>query len=53
MIAKLRACEQAIVGGVGDVLILDGRDESALEAAGTGAVPPNATRIVPTMAPAR
>ena len=53
MIAKLRACEQAIAGGVGDVLILDGRDEPALEAAGTGAVPANATRIVPTMAPAR
>ena len=31
----------------------DGRDESALEAAGTGAVPAHATRIVPTMAPAR
>lgn len=53
MIAKLRACEQAIAGGVGDVLILDGRDESALDAAGRGAVPANATRIVPTMAPAR
>ena len=53
MIAKLRACEQAIAAGVGDVLIIDGRDESALEAAGAGAVPANATRIVPTMAPAR
>ncbi len=45
MIAKLRACEQAIVAGVGDVLIIDGRDESALNAAGTGAVPANATRL--------
>ena len=45
MIAKLRACEQAIAAGVGDVLIIDGRDASALEAAGTGAVPANATRI--------
>jgi acetylglutamate kinase len=53
MIAKLRACERAVAAGVGDVLIIDGRDESALEAAGTGTVPANATRIVPTMAPAR
>lgn len=45
MIAKLRACEQAIAAGVGDVLIVDGRDESAIEAAATGAVPANATRI--------
>jgi acetylglutamate kinase len=45
MIAKLRACEQAIAAGVGDVLIIDGRDESALEAAAAGAVPANATRI--------
>jgi len=53
MIAKLRACEQAIAAGVGDVLILDGRDGPGIEAAATGAVPPNATRIVPMMAPAR
>ena len=45
MIAKLHACQQAIAAGVGDVLIVDGRDESALEAA-TGAVPARATRIV-------
>jgi acetylglutamate kinase len=45
MIAKLRACEQAIAGGVGDVVIIDGRDESALEAAAAGGVPANATRI--------
>jgi len=53
MVAKLRACEQAIGAGVGDVLIVDGRDGAALDAAATGGVPPNATRIVPTMAPAR
>lgn len=45
MIAKLRACEQAIAAGVGDVLIIDGRDESAIEAAATGSMPANATRI--------
>lgn len=45
MIAKLRACERAIAAGVGDVLMIDGRDQSALEAAGTGAVPAHATRI--------
>ena len=45
MIAKLRACEQAIAAGVRDVVIVDGRDESALEAAATGAVPASATRI--------
>jgi len=53
MIAKLRACEQAIGAGVGDVLIIDGRDQAALDTAASGAVPANATRIVPTMAPAR
>jgi acetylglutamate kinase len=45
MVAKLRACEQALAGGVGEVLIIDGRDESAIEAAAAGAVPANATRI--------
>jgi acetylglutamate kinase len=45
MIAKLRACEQAIAAGVPEVVIVDGRDESALEAAVAGAVPANATRI--------
>ena len=47
MIAKLRACEQAIARGVGDVVIVDGRDGAALEAAVIGAPPPNATRIAP------
>jgi acetylglutamate kinase len=53
MVAKLRACEQAIAAGVEDVLIIDGRDEAALDAAAAGGVPPNATRIVPTLAPVR
>jgi len=46
MIAKLRACEQAIAGGVGDVVIVDGRDGATLEAAATGAVPVSATHVV-------
>ena len=45
MIAKLRACAHAIAAGVGDVVIVDGRDASALEATTTGAVPASATRI--------
>jgi acetylglutamate kinase len=53
MIAKLRACEHAIAAGVGDVVILDGRDEAALEAATSGGIPPRSTRIVPTLARAR
>jgi acetylglutamate kinase len=44
MVAKLRACEQAGAAG-SDVLIVDGRDESALVGAATGIVPANATRI--------
>ena len=39
MIAKLRACEQALAAGVGDVLIVDGRDGAALDAAAAGTVP--------------
>jgi acetylglutamate kinase len=45
MIAKLRACEQAVAAGVGDVVIVDGRDGTALEAAAAGRVPDAATRI--------
>jgi acetylglutamate kinase len=45
MVAKLKACERALAGGVDEVLIVDGRDGSALEAAAGGAVPPNATRL--------
>ena len=46
MIAKLRACEHALARGVGDVVIVDGRDGAALEAAALGATPPTATRLV-------
>lgn len=46
MIAKLRACEQALAAGVDDVVIVDGRDRSAIEAAAGGAVPPTATRLI-------
>jgi acetylglutamate kinase len=46
MIAKLRACEHALAGGVGDVVIVDGRDRSALESAALGKTPPHATRLV-------
>jgi acetylglutamate kinase len=46
MIAKLRACEHALAHGVGDVVIVDGRDGPALEAAALEAAPPNATRLL-------
>ena len=46
MIAKLRACEHALAGGVEDVVIVDGRDRSALQEAATGAVPLSATRVM-------
>jgi acetylglutamate kinase len=52
MIAKLRACEEALAGGVDDVVIVDGRDRAALSAAaipGAGTVPATATRIVTTV----
>jgi acetylglutamate kinase len=45
MVAKLRACEHAVASGV-DVVIVDGRNRSALEAAALGAAPPGTTRIV-------
>lgn len=45
MIAKLRACEEALANGVGDVIIVDGRDPKALEAAVLDRAPSNATRI--------
>jgi acetylglutamate kinase len=45
MIAKLRACEQALAGGVEDVVIVDGRSAAALIAAAEGAAPASATRI--------
>jgi acetylglutamate kinase len=48
MIAKLRACEDALAGGVDDVVIVDGRNGDALRAScmAAGAVPPSATLIV-------
>jgi acetylglutamate kinase len=49
MIAKLRACERALSGGVDDVVIVDGRDRTALVGAADGAVPPKATRLVAAM----
>ncbi len=45
MIAKLRACSHALASGVGDVLILDGRDVAAIKNAMRGDVPDRATRI--------
>lgn len=45
MIAKLRACEQAIDGGVDAVVIVDGRDAAALDAATTSTAPARATLI--------
>ncbi|HEX7796812.1 MAG TPA: acetylglutamate kinase [Vicinamibacterales bacterium] len=49
MIAKLRACEHALTHGVGDVVIVDGRDGPALEAAALDAAPPTATRLLATV----
>lgn len=46
MIAKLRACEQALAAGVEDVVIADGRDRATLEAAATAGEPRGATRLV-------
>lgn len=46
MIAKLRACEDAVQHGTGDVLIVDGRNSAALEAAALGSQVQLATRIV-------
>jgi acetylglutamate kinase len=43
MIAKLRACECALAGGVDDVVIVDGRDGAALEAAAAGSALERAT----------
>ena len=48
MIAKLRACEEALAGGVDDVVLVDGREREALRAAATGGMPPSSTRIVTT-----
>jgi acetylglutamate kinase len=49
MIAKLRACADALASGAEDVVIVDGRDRAALEAAVIAAdAPANATRLVRT-----
>jgi acetylglutamate kinase len=45
MIAKLHACEQALAGGVDDVVIVDGRSAAALIGAAESAAPASATRI--------
>jgi acetylglutamate kinase len=50
MIAKLLACEHALTGGVGDVLIVNGRETAALEAAARGAIPAHSTRLVQAVA---
>ena len=46
MIAKLRACEHALTGGVDDVVIVDGRNAAALVGASESAAPQMATRMV-------
>jgi acetylglutamate kinase len=46
MIAKLRACEDALAGGVDDVVIVDGRNAAALEDAASGDTPGGTTRLV-------
>ena len=46
MIAKLRACEHALAAGVDEVVIVDGRDRAALEAAATSSAPGRATKLV-------
>ena len=49
MIAKLRACEHALTHGVGDVVIVDGRDGAALETAALDSAPATATRLLATV----
>jgi acetylglutamate kinase len=46
MVAKLKACERALTQGVGEVVIVDGRDRQALESAVAGTSTATATRIV-------
>jgi acetylglutamate kinase len=46
MMAKLRACREALSGGVDDVVIVDGRDREALTATAGTTVPPGATRLL-------
>ncbi|MBM3771250.1 MAG: acetylglutamate kinase [Acidimicrobiia bacterium] len=54
MIAKLRACAHALAHGVADVVIVDGRDGTALEQAAVGATPPAAaTRLAGSLSGVR
>jgi acetylglutamate kinase len=46
MMAKLRACREALSSGVEDVVIVDGRDGAALAATSGTGVPAGATRLV-------
>lgn len=46
MIAKLRACERALNGGVDDVVIVDGRDRAALVGAAGSGAPHGTTRLI-------
>jgi acetylglutamate kinase len=50
MVAKLRACDQALAAGVDEVMIVDGRDRSALEQAAAGGRPATATRLTAAVA---
>jgi acetylglutamate kinase len=45
MIAKLRACDEALLSGVEDVVIVDGREGHALVAAATSESPASGTRM--------
>jgi acetylglutamate kinase len=49
MIAKLRASERALSAGVGEVVIVDGRDGPALESAAGHGAPPRSTLLVSTV----
>ena len=51
MIAKLRACEHALAGGVDDVVIVDGRDSTSLVSAAESGEPALATRITAGLKP--
>ncbi len=46
MVAKLRACEQALAGGVRTIVIVDGRDRELLVRAALDAAPENATVVI-------
>jgi len=46
MMAKLRACREALAGGVDDVVIVDGRDREGLASTAGTTVPAGATRVV-------